>query len=380
MTYPKAFSFLEKKPSSAIISAVSLLISFGFFAWFILEKRVMEPDLREHLKLSHQLISGELIIGHPTFFFLIQLLSGFTQNLVAEMFAVWLIFSISQYLKIRLSFDFLKDIFKNEANWLVFVLVLAIQFVIPNTLFTRHYIINNISPNYFHNGTLLLVWPLVLLFFRHTLLFLEDGKRKRLFYMGGLGLLMITIKPSFLFCWIPVMPVYIFMKEKWSPKLKQILVLIFIFLAAVWLQNLWLRQSALVFKIVFEPFFFFGSWQNHVLVILSGLSFPIALFLAGFRDWVAEKRNLLLFLFFIQGLVLSFCFYDVIRGYISPNMTWQSSMVAYLWFLFAINFTEKLWKSGRWLYSLVPLLFLAMHLLSSARYLYMVSHIRSFFL
>lgn len=369
-SYPAWLRLLEKKIPIGLANGLMALFSFLLFGYLFLFAKVLHPDLYDHLKIAKRLVSGEQFIGHPSFFLLIQLFSGFSNHRTAELFSIWLIFSTCHFFKMKLTASFLLEFFRVPGNALILILVLAIQLAIPNPLFTEFYIKGGISPNYFHNGTLMLSWPFAFLFFRESLRFLEDEERIRIFRMVLIGFVMITIKPSFLFLWIPVMPFYALYRYGLNRKLLGILQVAVSLVVLILLQSQLLRNSSLQFKIVFNPFYYFGSFQNHLFLLLAALSFPLAILLIGFKEMAKEKLNLLFFLFSIQGLLLSFLFYDQIRGLISPNMTWQSSMVHYFWLMIGVAMVHRLLLSGRVLWLIFPLVMLGLQVYAGLCYLF----------
>jgi hypothetical protein len=194
------------------------------------------------------------------------------------------------------------------------------------------------------------------------------------------GLLLVATKPSFLFVWIPVMPFFVLFKFGPGRKLLGILQISVFMVMLILAQSMLLKSSQADFKVVFYPFFFFGSAINHVLVLISALLLPLTIFLFYPKDFSLQPQNQLLFLFTIQGLLLSFLFHDTIRGIVSPNMTWQSSMVHYLWLVSSVAFLDEELTKRRYLRMALPALVLLSLVFSSLRYLHLSSQIRSFFL
>jgi hypothetical protein len=178
-----------KTPSNKIVNSVSALFSIGLFAYLILMERIVQPDLKFHILFSEQFIEGKMVLGHPTFFFLLQFFAGFTMDPDLEIFSSFLILAISQFLKIIFSLELICLIFKIQNSWLLFALVLICQLVIGSSLLYPHYIIGNISPNYFHNGTLSLSLPFSILFLIQTFKYINDDKSYKVSYIILLGFL-----------------------------------------------------------------------------------------------------------------------------------------------------------------------------------------------
>lgn len=198
--------------------------------------------------------------------------------------------------------------------------------------------------------------------------------------MVVLGVLLAAIKPSFLFCWIPVMPFYVLYRQGLTRTLLGILQVAVLLVAVVILQSTILKNPSVDFKVVFNPFFFFGSLANHVKVVLASLLFPLVVCAVYWKEVKNQPIALLLTGFVCQGLILSFCFYDTIRGLISPNMTWQSSVAHYLMFVFSAGLVAKQLPVASFWKTSFLLLVLGLQCASGLFYLFYASQIRSFFI
>jgi hypothetical protein len=353
------------------------LVSLGLFGYFILYRQVLQPDLKDHILYSSKMMEGTLV-AHPVFFFLLQLFSGFSNNPSALLFSAFLVFSTGFFLKYYFSLRLLEVILEEKATLLLGIIVLLSQFAIGFLLLQTHYVKASLSPNFFHNGTLLISFIPSLYLLTQTLQYLRDEKPERRFRMLMAGVLIVLTKPSFLFCWIPVVPVYVLIKEGAGKKLLHFLQIAILLVFCLIIQSYLLRNSTAEFKLVFSPFRYFGSIFNHFLVLASALFFPLISFIPGIRFW-KTGTGLLLVLMAMQGLLISFCFYDTIKNVVSPNMFWQSSMMHYLLFLFAGMILHDLLRNKRYLAAILPALAFFAQVLSGAQYLRISAIIKSFF-
>jgi len=65
-----------------------------------------------------------------------------------------------------------------------------------------------------HNSTLIAAFPFSILLVKQTLTWYESKSQKDFLYMLGFGIVIILIKPSFLFCFIPAFPVFTFLRDR----------------------------------------------------------------------------------------------------------------------------------------------------------------------
>jgi hypothetical protein len=355
------------------------LFSIGLFGFLLLYVGITQPDLRDHMAFSGKMMAGEIRVAHPVFFFLLQLFSFFSGNPSMLLFAAFLCFAFAQYGKLIQSIRLCETIREKPVSRLLFLLLLGCQLAIGFILLQPGYIRASLSPNFFHNGTLLLSLAPSLFLLNQSLLFLKDGNRSRIFRMMAAGILIVLIKPSFLFCWIPVLPVYVFFSEGAGKKLWGILQVGLLLIFCLLAQSLFLKNSNLDFKLVFDPFRYFGNAKSHVLVFTAAAFFPLSTLLPGWTAW-KKGTGLLLGMMTLQGLVLSFCFFDRIKNIISPNMTWQSSIMHYLLLLFGSIILVDLLEKRKFASALIPLLAYLAQLASGLQYLRISTLIKSFFI
>lgn len=370
-------SWLFRNATNVEKQIPALLLSLGLYAYLILYRQITEPDLREHIRISNELIGGKLM-AHPIFFILLQLLSGFTENSRALIFAAFLLFSLGFYLKYYFSLQLGETILKRPSSKAFSLIVLLCQISIGFVWMQDGFVKASLSPNFFHNGTLLLSLPPSLYLLNQSLLFMRDGNPERRIRMLMSGVLILFIKPSFLFCWIPVMPLFMLLSEGPGKRLLTFLQVALMLVFALIMQSFFLRKSSLEFQLIFSPLAYFGTLQNHILVFASAVLFPIISIVPGWNYW-KSKTGILLLLMCFQGLLISFCFFDIIRGIVSPNMFWQSSIIHYLMFLYAgIILHELLQKHKYWL-ALVPAIAFIAQVFAGLQYLRIASIMRSFY-
>ena len=368
----------DRKVPAWTVHLISLVFSIGLFAYILLSQRVLQPDLGHHFTILHDMLDGKIKVGHPVFFLLVSIFSGGTRVLSHEIFAAFIVFSGSQYLKIVLSQKLINQIFKTQTSYLSLGLILLCQIAINIHIPADRFIVGAISPNYFHNGTLLLSMPFALLMLIGTFQYLENGERKQMILVLIYGIILAAIKPSFLFLWIPIVPFYVLYTNGPGKILLGILQISILLVFIIIFQSIILKNPSLDFKVVFNPFFYFGSVFNHFKVVVSSLLFPICCALAFGRT--KNKPWILFWGFALQGLLISFLFYDTIHGLISANMTWQSSIAHYLLFLFSagicISYQGYYRKPAFWFCLAV----LFVHCLTGIQYLRLSTIVRSFFI
>lgn len=338
MTFPK---FLFQTLSERFIQISAFLLSISLFGVIILFFKVDEPDLKLHIAISNQIVDKHLFPVHPIFFGLIQLLSGFSKNYDWQLFAGFLIFSLAQFFKITLSLKVVQELFDLKASLLLFIFVLILQVAIPIPFFSENFMIKSLSMNYFHNGTLHSAIPFSLALMLNLIRYFKTEKVRYFRFAVFFGLLNCLAKPSFIFCLAPVMPFVGLLFFGLSPKLLKFIQLSTILVVFILLQSSYLHSTQatelVTFKVKFQPFFLFGTLQNHLRVLVEGFFIGLIVCFAYWRKIVSNFFLLSALGFVFLGYFISFSFVDYIDGVISPNFTWQSSIVNYVFVLLSLG-------------------------------------------
>lgn len=378
----KSVSALEKPISKKLIWIFSTLSSCVFFSTTILYFKVWQPDLDEHILISEGMFENGKVPAHPLFYFFIQFFSFFSKNFRLEVFAGFLVFSAAQTMKIIASSDLVESISRRKMTWIGFLVVFCSCWVITPGIFEEHFIINQIVPNYFHNGTLHLSIPFSLWLLRKIYLFVELNEERRIRQIIQLGIIAGLCKPSILFCLIPLFPAYVYLRKGISGQLLGALQVSLLFSFLLIGQSLYLRLNPpnyiSSFKIEFRPFFQFGSLWYHFKVLVYSLFLPLLLFIAG---WPKSRNPFILFLALCHflGLIITFTLVDSINGIKFNNMTWQSSVTLLLLLVSTGGLVFQSEKIGMKAKLSLLLLFMG-YMAYTAQYFFHVIVYRSFFL
>ena len=327
------FSPLTKFISLKWIWVISAISSFSFFAVILFVFRVLQPDLDEHILISEGMWKNGKIPAHPLFYLLIQVFSLFTNNITLEIFAAFIIFSFAQTFKIVAGSVLAETITKKKLSVISFVGVFISSWIITPGVFENHFIINQMVPNFFHNGTLLLSIPFSIWMLRNIYLLVEEDDFSVIRQIIYSGLLAGLSKPSFLFCIIPVFPCYVLMRKGISRQLLSALQISLLFTFLIIGQSLYLRINPpnyiSSFKIQFLPFFQYGTVFQHFKTLFYSLLIPAILYFSAKHE---TKTSFIGFLAgcHLFGLGIAFCLVDSINGIKFNNMTWQTSVTLLL--------------------------------------------------
>jgi len=368
----------------SILWLSSLWFSTVIYILIFIHFRIIQPDLDEHILYSNDIPDKFRFSGHPLFFVLIQVFSGFSKVFKVQVWAATFIFSCAQLAKLMLTYRLINVVFQTKVNHIQFLLILLVQLVISFSVFDKNFIINQLSPNYFHNGTLNISIPFALWLFTEAVLYIRNSEAIHFRRMLIAGLFIILAKPSFLFCFIPIFPVYMFVRFGFSKKLVGALRVDAFFLALLIWQSIYLlllpKSPGKSFSIDFKPFFLFGSWEGHATTLLYGMAIPLfALIVFGIK---AFRHHILAFTLAMLalGYLFAFTMVDTVNGIISPNMTWQVPIVLYILLVLLIGQVfNREFKASRWKLAVFAV-FIGLNATYGLHYLKVAAMVRSFFI
>jgi hypothetical protein len=372
------------KPGNKVLNIIAACLSFTLYFFVILWFKVDKPDLMLHITASNKITTQGDFPVHPVFFTLIQVFSFFSMKYPLQLFAAFIIFSAAQYFKIILSLKILSEYFRMEYTVFLFLAVLALQVVIPIPFLSEHFMINTLSMNYFHNGTLVCSVPFCLAMILNLMRFFRTDDKKYFTRALLFGIMICLAKPSFLFCFAPLFPFVILVRNGMSVKLLRTVQLSTLLVFFIIGQSVYLKtttSTAASFEIKFQPFYLFGTIQNHGRVLLEGFLIGLLVMVFYFKKIFNDTFFLAAFLFVLLGYFISFSFVDYVNGVTSPNFVWQSAIVNYLFVLISfgyfvprLKFSELNWKN------IVCLLVLGTHGVCGLLYLKSACLMRIFYL
>ncbi len=366
-----------------------------FLIYTLLFSRRVLLDITAQMQTLVKVCSGDVNLPPTALFYVLSWITALGRcDFRSFMGAAVVVLSALAFLKWHLTRQMLaKWAGKNPSDAGLSWLALALGFVcsLPTTDWFRlgYYMAGQPSPNYWMNGTILASWPFALVLFAQSY---EQLERPRpswwRWQMLWLWLLVVS-KPSYIFVFALVYPVFFLKKHGWRhPALRWHLLPLVVGALAVLIEY-WLiflqpdsvyvrdfnggRPSGVVLKWAFV----WSLWSTNIPVsIVAAMAFPLA---AAITYWKEFRQNLLFqyaWAGFGVALLISLSFMQQGDEYYAWNFRYQHYIAAYL--LYAVS-ACLLWqkmplgeafqgqwhvKKNAWLWSLFGL-----HLLSGVVYL-----------
>ncbi len=362
----------KKNLSFKHIDLVVLFVFFYFLFWYLF--LFISTDFNEHTDFILRVNAGKVsYTPHFMFFYLVNLMSGFTSKISLIRIATVVIVSGSTvakyYITKQFLYSFSTDInHRFKKNAIVFIAVMLLFFFsipdIYNFYTLRYMYLSRVPSVLWHNSTLIFVTPFALALFKEHLKVSKLEKvnffNKEIIKITVLTILSIFIKPSFIFVFFPVYFLSIlryfnlnnFKKSvfKAIPLIIGSVALILQYIAIYYLTigSFYEGKSEVVIGYAFEFLnVYIPYWYIPVGLIISYI-FPIAVLIC--------YKEILKFRPFLYALAYSF-FGFIIGTFIIEegprkfhgNFTWQNIICMYMLVLACILFLlPKLFTKERY--------------------------------
>ncbi len=223
------------------------------------------------IKIHNQLLGEYLAAGAfpipPGYYFLVYIVDWMVRIKYPFVASSVIVLAFAHWWKFRLTYFSVVGETPKLKQWAAFLLAFSFLFLSPvyiPSIDGPYWYLGKFSQTIWHNSTLICVFPLCLLLVAKTSDWLKTSHPVALAWMLLLGLGIALIKPSFLFCYIPALPVFVGLRDRrFSRKLLQTLGIVsFLFLILmiekyliyIWdpvLDRLYTEQEQS--RVVFDP-------------------------------------------------------------------------------------------------------------------------------
>lgn len=192
------------------ISVIGLY--FFTLAFMIKYYDVQSFDIKVHIFMMMDYLKEGSFPSPPGYYAVIYALDTFLRYKYPFVLAALLSLTFFSWLKFKITTSWLQQ--ELELGYTAtFLLVLSMAFLssifIP-AIDDFYWYLGKFTPTIWHNSTVIAAFPFSILLFFQTLDWLETGDTKKVYHMAFLGLVVLLIKPSFLFCYIPALPLICF--------------------------------------------------------------------------------------------------------------------------------------------------------------------------
>ncbi|GAB3218873.1 hypothetical protein J0A67_03665 [Algoriphagus aestuariicola] len=235
---------------------VVVCLYFFTLAYMIKYFDVQSFDIKVHNFLLQDYLKEGAFPAPPGYYAILYVVDLIFRYKYPFVFSALLVLTFFFWLKFSITFRWLSKQL-HISTFQVGLLSASLLFISPifiPAIDGSFWYLGKFTPTIWHNSTLIAVFPFCLLLFFETLRWQIGGFNKALYSIFFLGLVIILIKPSFMFCYIPALPLY-----SWSQSLRfdrrfwTSCGFSMSFLAMLFLEKAWIYDLDPMIKIMYTP-------------------------------------------------------------------------------------------------------------------------------
>lgn len=323
------------------------LLFFSTFLFMIKNIDTNSLDIKAHNFLLSKYLELKKFPSPPGYYFFVFIVDKIIYFKYQFVLSSIIVLSFFSWWKYFISLDWIKSKIKLNSSLFYFVSVtlLFISPVFIPAIDGPFWYLGKFTSTIWHNSTLIAVFPFCLLLVKATINYFGDFESKYLFQIFGLGLIILLIKPSFMFCYIPTLSLLAVTSEKIERNLSFRLVGIsIIFFILLNLEKIWIFDLDPMIDKLYSPEQRPGVSINPLHVHLHFSKEPLFDFLSSFPSTIlflffwgksAFKDQLYRFSFLLLffALLVYFLFAETGSREFHGNFYWQIPIALYLHYL-----------------------------------------------
>lgn len=196
---------------------VNILVLLLFFStYYFMITSIEGVDIKDHNFLLSKYLKSGFFPLPPGYYLIVVLIDAVIRIKYQFVAASVIVLTVCSWWKFQILHSWIKTELNHKSVFLLF-LCFFILFMSPiffHKIDGPYWYLGKFTPTIWHNSTLITVFPFCLLMTKYSILWALNKSNKDLLKVLGFGICILLIKPSFLFCFIPSFPLYLFLKEK----------------------------------------------------------------------------------------------------------------------------------------------------------------------
>ncbi len=326
---------------------IMLAVYFFSLAYMIKYYDVQSFDIKVHNFLLLDYLKEGAFPAPPGYYGVIYLVDLVFQYKYPLVLSALLILTFSFWWKYYLTFSWIQQQVRIDQRY-VFLLTFSLLFISPifiPAIDGSYWYLGKFTPTIWHNSTLIAVFPFCILLVRETLDWVDSKEKKYLPRLIGLGVIIMLIKPSFLFCFIPALPVFaVWFYPQEKKMFAQAIGISITLLFLLFLEKLWIFDlDPMITKmytleeqsqVVINPLRVHLHFSKEPIFDFL-TSFPSTLVFLLFFGKMAFKSQFFRFSFLLLGFALAVYLIFAESGFreLHGNFYWQIPIALFLHYL-----------------------------------------------
>lgn len=294
-------------------------------------------DLHAHIQILLSFVEVGSMPTPPGYYALVYLLHFVMPYNEGYALAAVVVLTAAGFFKFGISYKYLDSYCPGSDGWRIGFFTWALMFFAPLTLFGLEgdfWYLGKFTPLIWHNSTSLLSFPFCILLFYYSIQYLEKREDRLLIRIFIVATMVVLIKPSFVFAFLPAFPLSLLIIDKrWSPEVSKAVVLGIPLLAMIFLEKILIYninpidshlETGAFSGIGIRPLYLWLYYSESLLWdVLSSFLFPIIFILCYYKRIVKDPQVIFAGLLIIVALFIYFVFVETGPRMTDGNFFWQ---------------------------------------------------------
>jgi len=329
-----------------------ILFLLLFVAYYSLLKVIPADynDIHDHAAFARKMCTGEIpYTGNFLVYLLVNIFSFFTAKVTLTEISLCLLLAFAGAYRYFLSLKMIENVVGDQKYdyWKNILLAISMMFVfaipVPGYFLGDQYMyIGTYVPNVWHNSTILFLFPFAMLLFYFSYEQLIEFNAKRNWWILGLILLNLFIKPSYFFVLISVYPLFLlskyhFKKEFWYTIVPLIVGFLILILQYWIIYKITVPNAKDASSVIFLPFYKNPEFDDLYLIPIAmvfSLLFPLLYSVLNICKIIKSRVFWYTLFSFIVSVLIFFFLSESGPRASHGNFYWQ--IVICTWFCFFV--------------------------------------------
>jgi len=304
-------------------------------------------DLHAHIQILLSFVEIGSIPTPPGYYMLVYLLHFLMPYKEGYALAAVVVLTAAGCFKYGISHKYLGTYCPGLGDGSLGFFTWALMFFAPVTLFSLEgelWYLGKFTSLIWHNSTSLLSFPFCILLFYYSIQYVEKRQRGLLAKILITAILIVLIKPSFIFAFVPAFPLAILIVDrKWSPDVLKAMALGIPLVVLIMVEKIVIYninpidshlEEGLVNGIGIRPFFLWLYYSESLLWdVISSFLFPVCFILFYFKILLKDPHAVFSGLLIVVALVIFFTLVETGPRSTDGNFFWQVILTLFMGYL-----------------------------------------------
>lgn len=304
-------------------------------------------DLHAHIQILLNFVDVGSIPTPPGYYTLVYLLHFVMPYNEGYALAAVVVLTAAGFFKYGVSYKYLLTYGPGLSGGRLGFFAWAVMFFAPLTLFGlegEFWYLGKFTPLIWHNSTSLLSYPFCILLFYYSVRYLEKRENTLLTRIFIAATIIVLIKPSFVFAFLPAFPMSILIIDrKWSPEVSKSLILSIPILALILLEKILIYnvnpidshlETGVLNGIGIRPFYLWLYYSESLSWdVVSSFLFPFFFILFYFKKLIKDPHVVFAGLLIVVALLIFFNLVETGPRMTDGNFFWQVILTLFIGYL-----------------------------------------------